>query len=62
MVKVKVIEIDVRTGKSIEKEMDLIPIEEPPIFSIDLKELAQVIEDVKQIKEKLGMVKERWTA
>ena len=55
MAKAKALVLDIRTGKLNEKEIEVTPVEEPKPASIDLKELAQVIEDVKRIKEKLGL-------
>jgi len=53
----RVLQCDIRTGKTkiVERE-PIVPIPKAiETISIDLKELAQVIEDVKRIKEKLGM-------
>jgi len=52
----KCVVYDVKTGQVIEKEEEYPEpkAREEPI-RIDLRELAQVIEDVKRIKEKLGL-------
>jgi len=52
--KVLIYDVKARTLKEEEREVEEIPIETRGV-SIDFKELAQVIEDVKRIKEKLGL-------
>lgn len=55
MVKVKAIEVDVRTGKKIEKEIDLTPVEEEMPEGIDLSKIKELEARIKHIEEKLGI-------
>jgi len=55
MVRSKVLIYDVRRKELREEEIDVTPKEESMPTKIDFSELAKVIEDVKRIKEKLGL-------